>query len=72
MVPTELPTWFTSLEINRIISGETIPKHIKGGKTKHKLERTIPNFKFIPSVADIINEEVKGIIKTKIADAKTI
>ena len=70
MVPTELPTSFTSLEISRIIRGETIPKHTKGGNTKQRLDITIPNLIFISNVADIIIEDVKGIIETKIAEAK--
>ena len=72
MVPTELPTSFTSLEISLIISGETIPKHTNGGNTKQRLDKTMPTLRFIPSVADIIIEDVKGMIVTKIADAKTI
>jgi hypothetical protein len=72
MVPTELPTSFTSREIRRIISGETIPKHTNGGNTKQRLDITIPTLRFMPSVADIIIEDVKGMIVTKIADAKII
>ena len=72
IVPTEFPTSFTSLEINLMISGETIPKQTNGGNTKHMLVMTIPSLRLRPKVADMTIEEVKGMSKTKIADANTI
>jgi hypothetical protein len=72
IVPTEFPTSFTSLEINRMISGETIPKQTNGGNTKHILVITIPSLRLSPNVADMTIDEVKGMIKTNTAEANTI